>query len=68
MRRRDSGQPLTAQDRDLIEELIRRSDATHELCSPYSFSPDNTICPPCKAFGLCLRRYLEADEKDDNAT
>jgi len=65
MRRRDSGQPLTDQDRALIGEVIQRSDPTHELCSPYSFSPDNTICPPCKAFGRCLRRYLEAEVKDD---
>jgi membrane associated rhomboid family serine protease len=65
MRRRDSGQPLTDQDRAWIEELIRRADPAHELCSPYSFSPDNTICPPCRSFGRCLRRYLEAVEKDD---
>jgi membrane associated rhomboid family serine protease len=65
MRRRDSGQPLTEQDRAWIEELIRRADPSHELCSPYSFSPDNTICPPCRAFGRCLRRYLETVEKDD---
>ena len=65
MRRHDSGQPLTEPDRAWIEELIRRADPTHELCSPYSFSPDNTICPPCRAFGRCLRRYLEAVEKED---
>jgi membrane associated rhomboid family serine protease len=65
MRRRDSGQPLAEQDRAWIEELIRRADPEHELCSPYSFSPDNTICPPCRSFGRCLRRYLEAVEKDD---
>jgi membrane associated rhomboid family serine protease len=65
MRRRDSGRPLTEQDRAWIEELIRRADPSHELCSPYSFSPDNTICPPCRAFGRCLRRYLETEEKDD---
>jgi membrane associated rhomboid family serine protease len=63
MRRRDSGQPLTDHDRALIGDLIQRSDPAHELCSPYSFSPDNTICPPCQAFGRCLRRYLEAEEK-----
>ena len=65
MRRHDSGQALTEQDRVWIEELIRRADPSHELCSPYSFSPDNTICPPCRAFGRCLRRYLETVEKDD---
>jgi len=65
MRRHDSGQPLTEQDRAWIEELIRRTDPSHELCSPYSFSPDNTICPPCRAFGRCLRRYLEAVEKEN---
>ena len=64
MRRRDSGRPLTEQDRAWIEELVRRADPSHELCSPYSFSPDNTICPPCRAFGRCLRRYLETVEKD----
>jgi hypothetical protein len=65
MRRRDSGQPLTEKDRALIGELVQRSDPTHELCSPYSFSPDNTICPPCQAFGRCLRRYLEREEEKD---
>ncbi len=65
MRRHDSGQPLTEQDRAWIEELIRRADPEHDLCSPYSFSPDNTICPPCRAFGHCLRRYLETVEKKD---
>jgi membrane associated rhomboid family serine protease len=65
MRRHDSGRPLTEQDRAWIEELIRRADPEHELCSPYSFSPDNTICPPCRAFGRCLRRYLETVEKDN---
>jgi membrane associated rhomboid family serine protease len=65
MRRHDSGQPLTEQDRAWIEEVIRRADPEHELCSPYSFSPDNTICPPCRAFGHCLRRYLETVEKED---
>jgi membrane associated rhomboid family serine protease len=64
MRRHDGGQPLTDQDRAWIEELIHRADPSHELCSPYSFSPDNTICPPCCAFGRCLRRYLETVEKD----
>ena len=65
MRRHDSGRPLTEQDRAWIEELIRRADPSHELCSPYSFSPDNTICPPCRAFGRCLRRYLETVEEDE---
>jgi membrane associated rhomboid family serine protease len=64
MRRHDGGQPLTEEDRAWIEELVRRADPTHELCSPYSFSPDNTICPPCRAFGRCLRRYLETVEKE----
>jgi len=64
MRRRDSGSPLTPEDRSLIEELIKRSDPGEELCSPYSFSPDNTICPPCRQFGRCLRRYLQAAEED----
>jgi len=64
MRRHDSGQPLTDPDRAWIEELIRRAAPSHELCSSYSFSPRNTICPPCSAFGRCLRRYLETVEKD----
>ena len=65
MRRHDGGRPLTEQDRAWIEELVQRADPEHELCSPYSFSPDNTICPPCRAFGRCLRRYLETVEKDN---
>jgi membrane associated rhomboid family serine protease len=59
MRRVDSGEALADPDRAFIEELVQRTDPTHELCSPYSFSPDNTICPPCREFGRCLRRYLE---------
>ena len=55
---------LNEEDRIFIEELIRRSDPTHELCSPYSFSPDNQICPPCEEFGLCLRRYLETEDEE----
>ena len=54
------GRPLAEKDRMFLESLIQASDPTHELCSPYSFSPENTICPPCNAFGRCLRRYLEA--------
>jgi len=63
MQRRDRGEPLTDEDRVFIGELIRRSDPNKELCSPYSFSPDNQICPPCPQFGRCLKRYLE--EEDD---
>jgi membrane associated rhomboid family serine protease len=64
MRQTDSGAALSDPDRGFIEELVQRADPTHELCSPYSFSPDNTICPPCQAFGRCLRRYLEAAPED----
>lgn len=62
MKEHKAGKPLTDPDRQFIEELVQRADPTHELCSPYSFSPENTICPPCKAFGRCLRRYLEQTE------
>jgi len=58
------GHRLSDEDRDYIEALIQRSDPSHDLCSPYSFSPDNTICPPCSEFGRCLRRYLESEEQD----
>jgi len=59
-----AGEPLTEKDHAFVEELIQRSDPSKELCSPYSFSPDNDICPPCAEFGLCLRRFLEtADEE-----
>ena len=69
MRERAGGGSLADEDRAFIEELIQRTDPTHELCSPYSFSPDNEICPPCREFGRCLRRYLEAeDEKPEEAT
>lgn len=64
MRQYDSGAALSDQDRLFIEELIQRSDPTHELCSPYSFSADNTICPPCREFGKCLRRYIETPPEE----
>jgi len=62
MRQHDKGERLSDEDRIYIEELIRRSDPAQELCSPYSFSPDNDICPPCREFGRCLRRYLETED------
>lgn len=64
MRRRDGGEPATDQDRLFIEELLKRAEPNEPLCSPYSFSPDNTICPPCKQFGHCLRRYIETPEPE----
>ena len=65
MDRHAPGQPLPEKDRIFIEGLIQASDPTHELCSPYSFSPENTICPPCKSFGRCLRRYLESVDEEE---
>ncbi len=60
----DQGRPLTDENRAFIEELIQRSDPAKELCSPYSFSPTNEICPPCAEFGRCLRRHLEAEDDE----
>jgi len=64
MKEHPPGEPLSETDRTFIEELIQRSDPTKELCSPYSFSPKNTICPPCAEFGRCLRRHLEAQRDE----
>ena len=61
----DAGRPIGDEDRIFIEELIRRANPDQELCSPYSFSPDNAICPPCQEFGRCLKRYVETPHEDD---
>jgi len=66
--RHKAGDPLTEKDRAFVEELIQRSDPSKELCSPYSFSPDNDICPPCAEFGLCLRRFLETADEESAET
>jgi len=63
MRERREGKPLADEDRIYIEELIRRSDEA-TLCSPYSFSPSNQICPPCREFGRCLKRWLETQDEE----
>ena len=63
MRECEKGKPLSDEDRIYIEELIRSSDAA-ALCSPYSFSPDNEICPPCREFGRCLKRRLETQDEE----
>ena len=66
MRLHDDGTPLDENDRAFVEELIRRSDPAKEICSPYSFSPDNMICPPCREFGRCLRRRLETGQEAED--
>lgn len=58
------GRLLSEEDRAFIEELVQRGDPGNELCSPYSFSPDNTICPPCAEFGRCLRRHLDQADQE----
>ena len=64
MRECEKGKPLSDEDRIYIEELLRHSDAAMALCSPYSFRPDNEICPPCREFGRCLKRWLETQDEE----
>ena len=67
IRKHADGKPFDENDRAFIEELLQRSDLDKELCSPYSFSPDNQICPQCKGFGRCMKRHLEArDEREEH--
>lgn len=61
VRKRDAHQPISAEDRKLIDQLAERADPGHVLCSRYSFSPRNNFCPACAAFGRCLRRVVEED-------
>lgn len=58
VRNYDVGRPLSDDDRRLVEELAARADRQTPMCAPYSFSPGNTICPPCAAFGRCLKRHV----------
>jgi hypothetical protein len=58
VRLHDTGRPLTEEDRKLVEDLAERADRQTPMCAPYSFSPSNTICPPCAAFGRCLKRHV----------
>ncbi len=57
----DAKRPLTIEDRRFVEDLAERADPATPMCAPYSFSPANTICPPCAAFGRCLKRHVEGD-------
>lgn len=58
VRNHDAGRPISDEDRKLVEDLAGRADAQTPMCAPYSFSPGNTICPPCAAFGRCLKRHV----------
>jgi membrane associated rhomboid family serine protease len=64
MQTHDRGKDLTPDEKAVIDELMRKADHDLQLCSQYSFSPDNTICPPCRALGRCLKRYVETIEEN----
>ena len=55
----------TEEEENNLENLDLNVKPDRELCSPYTFSPDCDICPPCNCYCICLKRHLKNRIKEN---